>query len=216
MVRPGGGPGRGDLRTGPGFGSVHPMKRTILAVLFALAAAGGAQADGEMDKRLTSFDKDRLARFDTVMAEAVAEARAGGAPEDVKLLEDALAGTPLPLAEGFDPTGDWKCRTIKAGGGLPLVAYGWFKCRISDDGAGWMLQKLTGSQRTKGMFYTLSATRLAYLGAGHFGYETPRRYGEDAKHDQVAIAERRAENRLILLFPAPQFESKLDVLLLER
>jgi hypothetical protein len=79
-----------------------------------------------------------------------------------------------------------------------------------------MLQKLTGSQRTKGMFYTLSATRLAYLGAGYVADEAPRRYGEDPKHDQVAIAERRAGNRLILLFPAPQFESKLDVLLLER
>jgi hypothetical protein len=79
-----------------------------------------------------------------------------------------------------------------------------------------MLQKLTGSQRTMGMFYTLSATRLAYVGAGYVAGETPRRYGEDPKHDQVAIAERRAENRLILLFPAPQFESKLDVLVLER
>ena len=25
---------------------------------------------------------------------------------------------PLPLADGFDPTGDWKCRTLKAGGGI--------------------------------------------------------------------------------------------------
>jgi hypothetical protein len=192
------------------------MKSLFLALLVILAGSLPGRADGEMDKRLTAFDKDRLARFETIMAEALAEARAGGAPEDVRLLEDALAGTPLPLEGGFDPTGDWKCRTLKAGGSLPLVAYGWFKCRISDDGAGWMLQKLTGSQRTMGMFYTLSATRLAYVGAGYVAGETPRRYGEDPKHDQVAIAERRAENRLILLFPAPQFESKLDVLVLER
>jgi hypothetical protein len=193
------------------------MRRIILALLFAWAAAGHAVADGEMDKRLTAFDKDRLARFDAIMAEALTEARAGGAPEDVKVLDEALAGTPLPLAEGFDPTGDWKCRTIKAGGGgLPLVAYGWFKCRISDDGSGWRLEKLTGSQRTSGSFYTLSATKLAYLGAGHYADEKPRRYGEEAKQDQVAIVERRAEGRIILMFPAPQFESKLDVLVLER
>jgi hypothetical protein len=192
------------------------MKPVFLALLVMLAASLPGRADGELDKRLTAFDKDRLARFETIMAEALAEARAGGAPEDVRLLEDALAGTPLPLEGGFDPTGDWKCRTLKAGGGLPLVAYGWFKCRISDDEAGWMLRKLTGSQRTKGMFYTLSATRLAYVGAGYMVHETPRRYGEDPQHDQVAIAERRAANRLILLFPAPQFDSKLDVLVLER
>jgi hypothetical protein len=192
------------------------MKWIFLVFLLMLAGAPLAHADGEMDKRLTAFDKDRLARFDAIMAEALAEARAGGAPEDVRLLEEALAGAPLPMAGDFDPTGDWKCRTLKAGGGLPLVAYGWFKCRISDDGSGWMLQKLTGSQRTTGRFYTLSATRLAYLGAGHYADEKPRRYGEEAKQDQVAIAERRAENRIILLFPAPQFESKLDVLVLER
>jgi len=192
------------------------MKWLFLALLFFLAGVPLAQADGEMDKRLTAFDKDRLARFDAIMAEALAEARAGGAAEDVRLLEDTLAGAPLPMAEGYDPTGEWKCRTIKAGGGLPLVVYGWFKCRISDDGSGWMLQKLTGSQRTSGSFYTLSDTRLAYLGAGHYGDEKPRRYGEDPRQDQVAIAERRAKDRIILLFPAPQFESKLDVLVLER
>jgi hypothetical protein len=54
------------------------------------------------------------------------------------------------------------------------------------------------------------------VGAGYVAGEAPRRYGEDPQYDQVAIAERRAENRLVLLFPAPQFESKLDVLLLER
>jgi hypothetical protein len=192
------------------------MKRLVFALLLAVAAIPAALADGQMDKRLTAADKDRLARFEAVMAEALGEAKAGGSPEDVKILDAALAGAPLPLAEGFDPTGDWKCRTIKAGGDPPLVVYGWFKCRISDDGAGWMLEKLTGSQRTTGRFYTLSATRLAYLGAGHYADERPLTYGADPKRDQVAVAERRAENRIVLLFPAPQYESKLDVLLLER
>lgn len=191
------------------------MKRLAFALLLAVAAIPAAKADGEMDKRLTAADKDRLARFETVMAEALGEAKAG-APEDMKLLDAALAGAPMPLAEGFDPTGDWKCRTIKAGGDPPLVVYGWFKCRISDDGAGWMLEKLTGSQRTKGRFYTLSATRLAYLGAGHYADEAARNYGDDPKRDQVALVERRADNRIVLMFPAPQYESKLDVLLLER
>jgi hypothetical protein len=192
------------------------MRRIILALAAVLGGISAAQADGELDKRLTPFDKDRLARAETIMAEALAEAKAGGSAEDLRLLDAALGGSPLPLAEGYDPTGDWKCRTIKAGGGLPLVVYGWFKCRITDDGSGWVLQKLSGSQRTSGTFYTLSETRLAYLGAGHYGYEKPRRYGEDPKQDQVAIVERRAKDRIILLFPAPQFESKLDVLVLER
>ena len=192
------------------------MTRMLLALLLLLAGVPMVHAGGVLDQRMTASDKDRLARFDAIMTEALAEARAGGSTVDIRLLDDALSGAALPLAGGFDPTGDWKCRTFKAGGGLPLVAYGWFKCRISDDGSGWMLQKLTGSQRTSGLFYTLSDTRLAYLGAGHYADAKARRYGEDAKHDQVAVAERRGENRIVLMFPAPQFESKLDVLVLER
>jgi len=191
--------------------------RKILFTLLALATVSSiAHADGVLDKRLTPFDKERLAKVDVRVMAALAEARAGGSKEDLAILDAALAGTPLPLAEGYDPKGNWKCRTIKAGGTLPLTVYPWFACRISEDGAGWQLEKLTGSQRTKGMFYTLSATRLAYLGAGYVNGEKPRVYGQDAKENQVAIVERRAKNRLVFLFPAPQYESKLDILVMER
>ena len=191
--------------------------RKILFSLLALAAATSiANADGALDKRLTPFDKERLAKVETTAASALAEARAGGTKEDVAILDAALAGTPLPLAEGYDPNGAWKCRTIKAGGTLPLTVYPWFACRISEDGAGWQLEKLSGSQRTKGAFYTLSATRLAYLGAGYVNGEKPRVYGQDPKENQVAIVERRANNKLVFLFPAPQYESKLDILVMER
>jgi len=191
--------------------------RKILFIILALATAPAlALADGVLDKRLTPFDKDRLAKLDVTVASALAEARAGGTPEDVAILDAALAGTALPLAEGYDPNSAWKCRTIKAGGTLPLTVYPWFACRISEDGAGWQLEKLTGSQRTRGMFYTLSATRLAYLGAGYVNGEKPRSYGQDPKENQVAIVERRGRNKLVFLFPAPQYESKLDILVMER
>jgi len=189
----------------------------ILCTLFVLAAMPAtALADGALVKLLTPFDKQRLDGLDAALAGALAEARAGGSKQDVAVLDQALAGTPLPLAQGFDATGSWKCRTIKAGGSLPLVVYPWFRCRISDDGAGWMLEKLTGSQRTKGMLYTLSDTRLAYLGAGYVVGEKPRKYGEDPKENQVAAVERRGKEKLVFLFPAPQYESKFDVLVLER
>lgn len=191
--------------------------RKILFSLFALAvAAAVAKADGILDKRLTSFDKDRLATVDATVNTALAEARAGGSKEDIAILDAALAGTPLPFTGGYDPNGAWKCRTIKAGGTLPLTVYPWFACRISEDGAGWQFEKRTGSQRTKGMFYTLSPTRLAYLGALYYHYEKPRSYGQDPKENQVAVVERRGENRLVFLFPSPQYESKLDILVMER
>lgn len=192
------------------------MRKILFSLLALLLAPAAAQADGELPKLLTPFDKTRLDQLDATVTSALAEARAGGSPEDRAILDAALAGTPLPLASGFDPNGNWKCRTIKLGGDPQLTVYPWFTCRISEDGAGWQLEKLTGSQRTRGLFYTLAETRLAYLGAGYVIGEKPRRYGEDAKENQVAIAERRGKNRLILLFPAPQYESKLDILVLER
>ena len=192
------------------------MRKILFSLLALVTATSIANADGVLDKRLTPFDKERLAKVEETVALALAEARAGGTQEDVTILDAALAGNALPLAEGYDPNGTWKCRTIKAGGTLPLTVYPWFACRISEDGAGWQMEKLTGSQRTKGMFYTLSATRLAYLGAGYVTGEKPRVYGQDAKENQVAIVERRAKNKLVFLFPAPQYESKLDILVMER
>ena len=192
------------------------MRKILFNLLALTAATSIANADGVLDKRLTPFDKERLAKVEETVALALAEARAGGSKEDVTILDAALAGNALPLAEGYDPNGTWKCRTIKAGGTLPLTVYPWFACRISEDGAGWQMEKLTGSQRTKGMVYTLSASKLAYLGAGYVNGEKPRVYGQDEKENQVAIVERRAENKLVFLFPAPQYESKLDILVLER
>jgi hypothetical protein len=192
------------------------MKRLFLTLFLVLASFSPAYADGELDKLLTAFDKDRLARFDTIKDEALREARAGGDQADIKVLDAALAGTALRTSGDFDATGQWRCRVIKAGGMPPLVAYPWFKCSISDDGSGWFLRKTSGSQRTEGRFYTESDTRMVYVGAGHVSGEKPRNYGDDPKEDQVAVAERLGENRLVLQFPAPRYESKFDLLVMER
>ena len=124
---------------------------------------GTVSADGELPKLLTASDQARLQQFDVIRTEALAVARAGGAASDLAQLEAALAGDASPL-EGVDVTGDWQCRTFKLGKSLPLVVYGWFHCRIDDDGAGWRLRKLDGSQRTTGRFYDIGNARMAYLG----------------------------------------------------
>lgn len=191
------------------------MHALVMAVLL-LCVPPLLRADGELPSLLTPADKTRLGGLDATRVEALAAARSGGDAADVAVLDAALAGDPLPFDERFDPTGEWRCRVIKTGGTVPLVVYGWFRCRISDDGAGWMLQKLSGSQRTQGRFYTQDDTRLVYVGTGYIAGETPAKYGKDAARDQVAIATRRAANRLVLEFPRPAVESLLDVMVLER
>lgn len=195
---------------------ISAMQKIIIAFLALVVFSSVARADGEMIWIITVGDDLKLQKFDATYKEAIAEAKAGGSPADVKELEAVLAGPVLSIDGGPDPTGEWRCRTIKAGGTVPLTVYGWFKCRISDDGTGWVLEKTTGSQRTTGKFYTASDTRLTYLGASHVAGEEPRRYGQTPWQNQVAYAERRGDKRILLMFPAPNFESKLDILELQR
>ena len=192
------------------------LTRGTILLLTLLNLASGAKADGEIDKIITAADKARLASFEAIRAEAITEAKKGGSPEDVATLDAVLAGKDLPFSEGFDLTGDWQCRTVKLGGTLPLTVYGWFKCRVSDDGSGWKLEKLTGSQRTAGTFYTDSDTRLTYLGTLYYSNEEPKKYGSDADRDQVAYVVRPDEKRVRLEFPSPKYESKLDIIELKR
>jgi hypothetical protein len=187
----------------------------IVACLFA-AMNHPARADGVLDAKMTAADKARLAAYATTRAEAIGEARAGGTPADIAVLDGILGKQPLSFRDAFDPTGKWKCRTIKLGGMLPLTIYDWFDCRISDDGSGWYMVKTSGSQRSSGRFYDDGDARLVYLGALHYGGEKPFDYGKDAERDQVAYVFRTGPQQLRMEFPSPKFESKLDILELKR
>lgn len=184
---------------------------TIVAVASALFLTLPALADGVMDKIITSADRDRLTKFDATRADALAEAKKGGDAAELATLSATLAKPALSIND-FDMVGDWQCRTTKIGGQPSLVVYGWFKCRVTDDGSGWMLEKLSGSQRTKGRFYTVSDTRLAYLGAGFYNNDPAPSYGKGPQSDQVGYATRTGPNEWRIEFPAPAYESKLDVL----
>jgi hypothetical protein len=196
------------------------MKRFIPAALVLLLICGAfpsaSLADGELATLLSEADKARLAQFDTVRSSAIAEAEAGADAQDRLVLDRVLSGSGLEFEPDYDPSGDWQCRTIKLGGGLPLVIYGWFKCRISDDGSGWSLEKTTGSQRTSGRLFNESGNRLVYVGAGHYADEKLRSYGQDAERDQVAYVVRPDAKRLRFEFPLPKFESRFDILELKR
>jgi Domain of unknown function (DUF4893) len=192
------------------------MTKAYFLAAAMMFAAAPSYADGELDKLLSAADKSRLVSFEQVKAEALAEAHKGGAIQDVKMLNETLSGKPISISGSFNPIGQWRCRIFKLGGSPPLTVYPNFRCRISDDGAGWKLEKLSGSQRTTGRFYTMSDTRLTYVGAGHVNGEKPRAYGASEQENQVAIVERLGEDTLVLQFPSPHYESKFDLMVLER
>lgn len=188
----------------------------VLALPFAIVASPGARADGDLEKLITPFDQQRLDRFDATRAAALEVAHKDGAAADIAVLEQAFDGEPLPFDEAFKATGSWNCRTIKLGKLLPLVVYPWFKCKITDDGGGWVLRKVSGSQRTSGRLYTENDSRLVYLGAGTVNNDPVRKYNDDPSFNEVAIVERLGKRRLVFQFPEPQLESLFDILVLER
>lgn len=187
------------------------LRTAFVAAILLIAPALPAAATGEIVDLITKADQSRLDKFDATREGALAEATAGGEVADRAALAKAIGGKPLPF-DNIDLTGNWKCRTIKVGGTSPLVVYGWFNCRVTDDGSGWMLEKTSGSQRTTGRFFTDSDTRLIYLGTGYVAGEKPRKYGSGAEWDQVGYAYRDSASHWRIEFPAPYYESKLDIL----
>ncbi len=176
----------------------------LFAALLALPTAQ-ALADGEVQKLITAAD----------LGSGDAHGGAGG-------VKGRRAGRRCRTRHGsrcwaiswsgFDMVGDWQCRTIKAGGLAKLVVYGWFKCRVSDDGSGWMLEKVSGSQRTKGRFFDDGEKRLIYLGSFHVAGATAKPYASGPESDQVGYAFRTGPQEWRIEFPAPYYESKLDIL----
>ncbi|CAN7381823.1 DUF4893 domain-containing protein [Phyllobacterium sp. LjRoot231] len=192
------------------------MFRAAIATILLVSCAGFAHADGAITRIITKSDQARLDSYEDTRNKAIDAARKGGTPTDVKRLEEILAKPHLPFSEDFDMTGEWKCRTAKLGNEPALVIYGWFKCRVTDDGSGWMLEKTSGSQRTKGRFYTESDKRLTYLGVGYVAGEKPKNYGAGPDIDQAGYTYRTAKNEFRIEFPAPARESLVDVLELKR
>lgn len=186
------------------------FRTPALTALLAISTAP-ALADGAVQKLMTPADEARLEKYDETRREALHEARSGGDAAEFAELDAQLAKPLLSLPD-FDIGGDWRCRTTKVGGLSPLVVYGWFKCRVSDDGSGWKLEKTSGSQRTTGRFYDDGEKRLIYLGSFHVAGEAAKRYGSGPESDQVGYAFRTGEAEWRIEFPAPRYESKLDIL----
>ena len=190
--------------------------RSLLCAL--LLAAGAAQADTPIRPQ----EAARLAAFDAHFGAAMKEAMAGGARGAVDLLQEALEGAPYPAYQ-TTLDGDWSCRTLKLGGMGALVAYAPFDCRFTADGDGFVFEKLSGSQRTRGRVSLIDG-QMVYLGVGVVADAAPQEYaalpaefaGDGEVQPQVALVEQSGPDSARLLFPAPVTESRFDILYLTR
>ncbi len=186
----------------------------LIAALFAGSAAAQSVIRTE--------DAARLSSFTDVAGGALLQAFAGGSAGDVAALSGALSGSPQ-VAFDESLAGDWNCRTMKLGGGLPLVVYTNFKCRFTVSAQGFDFEKLSGSQRTKGSILLRDGLAI-YLGVGFVAGGSPPAYADlppDFQSDgttqaQIAVFERVSTKRARLMFPSPAVESDFDILELTR
>jgi hypothetical protein len=193
----------------------HPSRPALvlLALALTLQPLAAIACAPPSTAALSDFDADRMADFYRARSQGLGEALVAPSAEERALVSELFAA-----GDSFIdaiPDGDYRCRTIKLGGLLPLVAYGFFDCRISDGGT--RIDKLTGSQRFSGSLATTETT-LFYQGALHYGDEQPMDYGADPERDQVGCLYRvgEAPRRYRLELPRPQFESTHDVIELVR
>jgi len=172
----------------------------------------------------TPADVRLLDRLDQAWTQARAEAEASGFADEVQslgTLADPAAGQVGRLQP---PPGDYRCRSIRLGardqgaGGLAYSAYPAFRCRVElTPGGDLILQKTTGSQRTRGLLYPDSDRRLVYVGAQAWGDESGFPvYGARTERDQLGVFERIGPQRWRLVIPFPKQESKLEILELTR
>jgi hypothetical protein len=165
---------------------------------------------------LSPTDVERLSAFEDNRKQAIAEGLAGGDPPDRAELQKVLAGEPQPVSDS-ELLGEWRCRTLKLGGmPPPITVYSFFKCRIFKANNAVILQKTTGSQRTRGALYRVGGDRLAYIGAGTVNDDPVRKYGDDPKEDEVGLLVKAGPRRMRLEFPAPHYESHFDIMELVR
>ena len=167
-------------------------------------------------------DLVRLDAFEATVGAALLQAFAGGARGDLDLLQQVLAGQPVaPLATTLP--GDWDCRTLKAGGLTALTAYAPFACTITADGAGFVIEKTSGSQRLTGRIDLIDG-RMILTGTGFVADMTPVPYAdlppENASDGTiwpvVGVVEQPEPDRIRILIPQPVLESDLDILDLRR
>ena len=83
---------------------------------------------------------------------------------------------------------------------------------MTDDGSGWTLEKVSGSQRTKGRFFDDGDKRLTYLGSFYVAGDPANPYGSGPDSDQFGYVFRKGAKQFRIELPAPRHESKLDIL----
>jgi len=157
---------------------------------------------------LSKEDSARMSQFDMARSRGLGEALLGTESDERAIVSALFAPGTEPISTIAD--GNYRCRTNKLGGILPLVTYSYFACRISQDGT--VIEKTSGSQRFTGTL-TPSGDALFYQGALHYNDDPAGTYGLDPDMNQVGCLYKVKDRAVYRLEnPYPLFESTHDVI----
>ena len=164
---------------------------------------------------VTDDDRGRIRHWRNSWTDALAAARPGN--EAAIAREGPLLDPDAALADVRLPPGDYRCRTIKLGAqSQPHPVFSILPerlCRVAPEGGRLHFAVSDGPQRPLGAIFPDNGRRMIFLGTLQLGDEAlAYRYGRDRERDLVGLLERVGERRWRLVFPAPHFESLLDVI----
>lgn len=188
------------------------------------APAEGEQGGTDSWRQVASADDaSNLGRLDEAWRLARAEAEEKGFARQVEALGPLVDPNAAQVSRLQPAPGTYRCRTIKIGSqngqGLGYVEYPFFRCSVElTPGGDLILTKTTGSQRTRGLLYPDTDSRLVFIGAQAWGTDETGfpQYGQQRERDQVGVFERIGPERWRLVVPWPRVESKLEILELVR
>lgn len=186
--------------------------------------AEGEQGGTDSWRQVASADDaSNLGRLDEAWRLARAEAEEKGFARRVEALGPLVDPNAAQAGRLQPAPGTYRCRTIEIGSqngqGLGYVEYPFFRCSVElTPGGDLILTKTTGSQRTRGLLYPDTDSRLVFIGAQAWGMDETGfpQYGQQRERDQVGVFERIGPERWRLVVPWPRVESKLEILELTR
>ena len=190
----------------------------VLGIIGMIVPVAGQEAPGQSTNCAVTAENG-LSGHDVGRMERLLDSRTRGLAEALRAPD---GGHRALLASLFEtglqsisdvPVGRYQCRTLKLGGLGALTVYGWFECEVSKSPDGMMLNKITGSQNFTGQLLSANNS-LLFKGAGYYGYENPRAYGDNAERDLAGCfsAVSGSSGHFVLEFPEPRFESRHDVI----
>lgn len=200
------------------------MIRHVLAA-FSLAALASSTSAHAATCVPTPQDAERLRRLPAAWRAARADVVGQRLEADFGKL-GVLVTPQVALDRPQLSPGPYRCRTVKIGAAQPelsaLIAYPFFRCRVElTPGGDLILRRVNGSQRPVGAICPIDGpagrTAAHFVGVLRLGSErrTPP-YGSEADRDLVGLVQRIGPDRWRIAFPWPAYESKLDLLDLQR